>query len=80
LTNADFAVRMTVHEASLYGDRVLDLLNRAKAALSAKYGVELTNVTQVEIFPEQKDFAVRTFGMPGSRLLGRLFRFGYHRE
>ncbi len=66
LTNADFAVRMTAHEAALYGDRVLDLLNRAKATLSAKYGVTLTNVTQVEIFPEQKDFAVRTFGMPGN--------------
>jgi len=28
--------------------------------------VELTQPTVVEIFPEQKDFAVRTFGMPGN--------------
>jgi len=66
LTNADFTVEMTAHEADLYGRRVLDLLGRAKATLSAKYGVQLTNATRVEIFPSQKDFAVRTFGMPGN--------------
>jgi tetratricopeptide (TPR) repeat protein len=66
LTNADFIVHMTPHEAALYGDRVMDLLSRAKAALCSKYGVELTRPTRVEIFPEQKDFAVRTFGMPGN--------------
>jgi tetratricopeptide (TPR) repeat protein len=66
LTNADFIVQMTAHEADLYGERVLDLLSRAKAALCRKYGVELTRPTRVEIFPEQKDFAVRTFGMPGN--------------
>jgi len=66
LTNADFIVEMTAHEADLYGDRALDLLNRARATLCHKYGVELTNPTRVEIFAEQKDFAVRTFGMPGN--------------
>jgi tetratricopeptide (TPR) repeat protein len=66
LTNADFMVEMAAHESALYGQRALDLLTRAKAALCAKYGVELTNVTRVEIFPDQKDFGVRTFGMPGN--------------
>ncbi len=66
LTNADFIVHMTAREADLYGARVLDLLDRAKAALCRKYGVDLTNQTRVEIFSEQKDFAVRTFGMPGN--------------
>jgi tetratricopeptide (TPR) repeat protein len=66
LTNADFIVHMSALEAQLYGDRVLDLLGRAKAALCRKYGVELKGRTVVEIFPEQKDFAVRTFGMPGN--------------
>jgi tetratricopeptide (TPR) repeat protein len=66
LTNADFIVHMTTNEAALYGERVLDLLSRAKAALCLKYGVELTHPTRVEIFPEQQDFAVRTFGMPGN--------------
>ena len=66
LSNADFIVHMSPLEAGLYGDRVLDLLERAKTTLCRKYGVELTRPTAVEIFPEQKDFAVRTFGMPGN--------------
>jgi tetratricopeptide (TPR) repeat protein len=66
LTNAEFIVRMSSLEAELYGGRVLDLLGRAKEALCRKYGVQLTRPTVVEIFPEQKDFAVRTFGMPGN--------------
>ena len=65
LTNADFRVRMHPHEAELYGDRVTELLERAKTSLCKKYGIELPKPTVVEIFPEQKDFAVRTFGMPG---------------
>jgi tetratricopeptide (TPR) repeat protein len=64
LTNDDFIVRMQPHEAQLYGASVLELLSNAKATLSRKYGVELTQRTLVDIFPEQKDFGVRTFGMP----------------
>jgi tetratricopeptide (TPR) repeat protein len=44
----------------------LELLGRAKSNLCAKYSMELTRPTIVEIFPEQKDFGVRTFGMPGN--------------
>lgn len=66
LTNANFTVRMSALEAQLYGDRVLDLLGRARETLCRKYGVELTQPTLVEIFPAQKDFAVATFGMPGN--------------
>lgn len=65
LTNADFRVRMAPNEATIYGKRVMELLDRAKRTLSNRYRVELTNRTVVEIYPEQKDFAVRTFGMPG---------------
>ena len=65
LTNADFRVRMHPHEAAVYGERVTELLAKAKSALCKKYGIELPKQTVVEIFPEQKDFAVRTFGMPG---------------
>ncbi|MBU6398735.1 MAG: tetratricopeptide repeat protein [Verrucomicrobia bacterium] len=64
LTNADFVLRMSPGEAGLYGDRALALLERAKKTLSAKYGLRLERPTVVEIFPDQKDFAVRTFGMP----------------
>ena len=64
LTNEDFVLRMSPHEAALYGDRALALLDRAKSNLTAKYGITLEKPTYVEIFPEQKDFGVRTFGMP----------------
>jgi len=64
LTNEDFILRMSPHEAALYGDRALALLDRAKSNLTAKYGLTLESPTVVEIFPEQKDFGVRTFGMP----------------
>ena len=66
LTNGDFVVRMGAHEAAVYGDQVLDLLERARSNLCAKYGFEVKRPTIVEVFPEQKDFAVRTFGMPGN--------------
>lgn len=64
LTNDHFILRMSAREASLYGDRALALLERARARLTEKYGLKLESPTVVEIFPEQKDFAVRTFGMP----------------
>jgi tetratricopeptide (TPR) repeat protein len=65
LTNEHFTLRMENHEALIYGQQALDLLEKARATLTKKYGLDLTNQTTVEIFPQQKDFAVRTFGMPG---------------
>ena len=66
LTNRDFLIRMNSHEAALYGDQVLELLNKERANLCAKYEMDVKRPTIVEIFAEQKDFAVRTFGMPGN--------------
>lgn len=66
LTNRNFVLRISRHEAAVYGTRALDLLERARSRLCAKYGLELQHPTMVEVFPEQKDFAVRTFGMPGN--------------
>jgi tetratricopeptide (TPR) repeat protein len=65
VSNAHFLVRMSEREAAIYGRRVLDLLERARTKLCEKYGFQLEKPTTVEIYPEQKDFAVRTFGMPG---------------
>ena len=65
LTNEHFIVRMSPHEADIYGKQALDLLDKARVQLTKKYGLELTKPVMVEIFPNQKDFAVRTFGMPG---------------
>jgi len=64
LTNADFVVRMGTNEAPVYGEQVLALLSRAKSNLVEKYGITLDRPTIVEIFPEQRDFGVRTFGIP----------------
>jgi len=64
LRSADFEVRMTKHEAAVYGQEVMALLARAQTALVGKYGAELQKPTLVDIFADPKDFAVRTFGMP----------------
>jgi len=64
LTNSNFRLRMAPHEASIYGSRALRLLAKAHTTLSKKYGLKLEQPTTVEIFAEQKDFGVRTFGMP----------------
>lgn len=58
-------VRMDPREAAIYGDAVLELLSEAKRVLCPKYEVEPRAPIVVEIFPEQKDFAIRTFGLPG---------------
>lgn len=65
VTNRDFILRMAPSEMAVYGQDVLEHVGKAKEVLGAKYGIELTEPTTVEIFPEQRDFAVRTFGMPG---------------
>jgi len=69
-----FVVRMEAREADLYGSRVLDLLRRAKKTLGERYEVDLKEPVIVEIFPQRKEFAVRTFGLPGAEgLLGVCF-------
>lgn len=66
LTNDSFRVRMEAGEAEIYGARVLELLEQAKETLTAKYDMTFDEPVTVEIFPHQKDFAVRTFGIPGA--------------
>jgi tetratricopeptide (TPR) repeat protein len=66
LTNARFILRMEAREAGIWGDRALALLDRAHAALTKKYAIELPQRTTVEIFASQNDFAVRTFGATGN--------------
>jgi tetratricopeptide (TPR) repeat protein len=57
-------VRMEKREAAIYGDKVLELLREAKSKLCEKYGLQLDGPVTIEMFPNQQDFAVRTFGMP----------------
>lgn len=65
LTTEGFVVKMDAREADVYGEQVLDLLRRASHTLCEKYAVKLERPILVEIFPEQQDFAIRTFGLPG---------------
>jgi tetratricopeptide (TPR) repeat protein len=60
-----FIIRMDTSEAKIYGPRVVALLQEAKRVLSQKYQFELTQPVTVEIFTQQSDFAIRTFGLPG---------------
>ncbi|MDP6794497.1 MAG: tetratricopeptide repeat protein [Verrucomicrobiota bacterium] len=60
-----FLLRMTRDEAALYGDEAIDLLTEARGLFSKKYDTQVEGPVIVEIFPEKKDFAVRTFGIPG---------------
>lgn len=74
LEDDGFVVRMEAREAELYGTRVLNLLKRARATLGQRYAVKLDEPVIVEIFPQRKEFAVRTFGLPGADgLLGVCF-------
>lgn len=65
LESDGFRVRMDRREAEIYGGRVLDLLREAKQTLTKKYDVSLERPVTVEIFTQQSDFAIRTFGLPG---------------
>ncbi|HVX85155.1 MAG TPA: tetratricopeptide repeat protein [Phycisphaerae bacterium] len=67
-------ISMDPGEAALYGDRVAAMLNKEYAELSKKYEVTFGQPIHVEIFPEQKDFQIRTFGLPvGEGFLGVCF-------
>ena len=58
-------VRMEPREAAIYGRDVVNLLTEAREVLCKKYDVQPNKPIIVEIFPQQKDFAIRTFGLPG---------------
>ncbi|MDA0807866.1 MAG: peptidase MA family metallohydrolase [Planctomycetota bacterium] len=74
LQDDSFTLRMETVESKLYGAEVLTLLHRAKQTLCSKYGLELNDRVTVEVFPNEDDFAVRTFGMPAvSGYLGVCF-------
>lgn len=65
VTNESFVLRMDGHERTIFGDDVMELLTNAHKTLVGKYKPTLQEPTVVEVFPAQKDFAIRTFGMPG---------------
>jgi tetratricopeptide (TPR) repeat protein len=60
-----FVIRMDRKEAKIYGQEVVELLKKARSVLTEKYDAKLVEPIYVEIFPRQKEFAIRTFGLPG---------------
>ena len=69
-----FVVRMDTREADLYGTARAGPVAAGRKTLCEKYDVTLTEPVIVEIFPQRKEFAVRTFGLPGADgLLGVCF-------
>ncbi len=70
----DFIIRMPPEEAEIYGDRVVEILTDAKNVLGEKYGIQIEDRTLVEFYPDQQDFAIRSFGsLGGEGLLGVCF-------
>jgi len=64
LQDEHFILRLPADEAPIYGEQALALLNEARAELVARYGITLQEPTRVDVFGDQQDFAVRTFGLP----------------
>ncbi len=64
LESDSFILRMPAEEAPVFGQQVMELLEEAKTAMSEKYQTTLERRIIVELFGNQKDFGVRTFGMP----------------
>lgn len=60
-----FIIRMDARESRIYGNEVVALLSEARETLTKKYESKLVEPIYVEIFPRQKEFAIRTFGLPG---------------
>lgn len=70
----DFIVRLPPEEAEIYGPRVVELLTEAKNVLGEKYGLVIEEPTLIEFYPDQQDFAIRSFGsLGGDGLLGVCF-------
>lgn len=65
IENDHFIVRMDRREAQVYGPEVMALLDESRTVLCGKYGLQLDGKITVEIYPDQQDFAIRTFGVPG---------------
>ena len=60
-----FIIRMDANEAKVFGQQVAEILQEARHVLGEKYKAQLQEPIVVELFAKQRDFAVRTFGLPG---------------
>ena len=70
----DTIIRMDPKEAAIYGQQAMELLQEARKVLHKKYKYKPKKPTLVEFYPEQEDFAIRTFGsLGGAGYLGVCF-------
>ncbi|MEM9368118.1 MAG: tetratricopeptide repeat protein [Planctomycetota bacterium] len=65
LREGDLTLRMDAREASLFGDAALQLMREAAELFCERYEVDELGPVTAEIFRNQDDFAIRTFGLPG---------------
>jgi tetratricopeptide (TPR) repeat protein len=71
--HGDFIIKTDAKESDVLAPYAAELLDEAKAKLSAKYKFTPSPPISVEIFPNHEDFAVRALGLPGLGALGVCF-------
>lgn len=71
--HGDFVIKADPKESDVLTPYAAELLDEAKAKLSAKYKFTPRAPIAVEFFPNHEDFAVRTLGLPGLGALGVCF-------
>jgi len=71
--HGDFVIKADAKESDVLAPYAAELLDEAKAKLSAKYKFTPRAPIAVEIFPNHDDFAVRALGLPGLGALGVCF-------
>lgn len=73
LATPHFTLKLHREEAALLSHYVPPLLEKAHAALSARYGFTPPGPIYFEMYPNHEDFAVRALGVPGLGALGVCF-------
>lgn len=73
LATPHFTLKLHREEAALLSHYVPPLLEKAHAALSARYGFTPPGPLYFEMYPNHEDFAVRALGVPGLGALGVCF-------
>jgi tetratricopeptide (TPR) repeat protein len=69
----NFRVKLHQDQVAVLRPYVEELLEKAHATLSEKYGFKPEGPIHFEMFPDHDDFAVRTLGLPGLGALGVCF-------
>jgi Tfp pilus assembly protein PilF len=68
-----YTLRLHKKEAELLRPYMEEQLERILETYDRKYGFQLKEHVQLEVYPDHEDFAVRTVGMPGLGALGVTF-------